>query len=86
MNPTATSDDGVLDLTIFDSSERKHLVATAFHAVTNRVTEGAAIVRRAKQIDITGDAAPAQVDGEAFGHVPLHIGLLPYRQRFIVPA
>lgn len=86
MNPTATSDDGVLDLTIFDASERKHLMATAFHAVTNRITEGAAVFRTAKEIDITGDAAPAQIDGEALGHVPIHIGLLPYRQRFIVPV
>ena len=86
LNPTATSDDGALDLTIFDAGHRKHLLATAFHAVTNQVSDGAAIVMKAKQIDIVGDAAPAQIDGEAFGHVPIHIGLLPYRQRFIVPA
>ena len=86
LNPTATSDDGTLDLTIFDAGHRKHLLSTAFHAVTNQISDGAAIVMTAKQIDITGDAAPAQVDGEAFGYVPVHIGLLPYRQRFIVRA
>lgn len=86
MNPTATSDDGLLDLTIFDAGHRKHLLATAFHALTSQIDDGAAIVTKAKSIDITGDAAPAQIDGEAFGHVPVHIGLLPYRQRFIVPA
>jgi diacylglycerol kinase family enzyme len=86
LNPAATSNDGVLDVTIFDVSERKHLLATAFHAVTSQVGDGAAIVTTARTVDITGDAAPAQIDGEAFGHVPLHIGLLPYRQNFIVPA
>jgi diacylglycerol kinase (ATP) len=86
LNPTATSNDGALDLAVFDAGQRKHLLSAAFHAVTNQISDGAAIVMTAKQIDITGDAAPAQVDGEAFGHVPIHIGLLPYRQRFIVPA
>lgn len=86
LNPAATSNDGVLDVTIFDVSQRKDLVATAFHAVTSQVADGAAIVTTAREVDITGTRAPAQIDGEAFGHVPIHIGLLPYRQNFIVPA
>ena len=86
LNPAATSNDGVLDVTIFDVSERKHLVATAFHALMSQVDEGAAIITTAREVNITGAAAPAQIDGEAFGHVPIHISLLPYRQNFIVPA
>jgi YegS/Rv2252/BmrU family lipid kinase len=86
LNPSAKSNDGRLDLSIFELGERKHLLSTAFHAVTNQISDGAAISMKAKHVDITGDAAPAQIDGEAFGHVPIHIGLLPYRQRFIVRA
>lgn len=85
LNPSATSNDGQLDVTVFTMEGRKHIVTTAWHAVTRQVGRAAAIMTTASVVDITG-TAPAQIDGEPFGHAPVHVALLPYRQRFIVPA
>jgi YegS/Rv2252/BmrU family lipid kinase len=84
LNPNATSNDGMLDLTIFSMQERKHLVSTAWAAVTKTVGKAAALMTTAKSIEIRGDS-PAQIDGEAFGRTPIQIALLPFQQRFIVP-
>jgi YegS/Rv2252/BmrU family lipid kinase len=85
LNPNATSNDGALDLTIFSMQERKHVVSTAWAAVTKTVGKAAALMTTATSIEIRGDS-PAQIDGEAFGRTPIRIALLPFRQRFIVPA
>lgn len=85
LNPNATSNDGVLDLTIFSMQQRKHVVSTAWAAVTKSVGKTAALMTTARTIEIRGDC-PAQIDGEAFGKTPISIALLPYQQRFIVPA
>lgn len=84
MNPNATSGDGWLDVTVFNMGHHLHLAKTAYHAVMQRIESGAAIMTTATQVEIRGDAAHAQIDGEAFGTTPIRIGLLPHRQRFIV--
>lgn len=83
LNPNASSSDGVLDLTIFSMQHRKHLVSTAWAAVTRTVGKAAALMTTAKTIEIRGNC-PAQIDGEAFGRTPVRIALLPFQQRFIV--
>lgn len=82
-NPNASSNDGLLDLTIFSMLERKHVVSTAWAAVTKTVGKAAALMTTAKKIELRGDS-PAQIDGEAFGRTPITIALLPFQQRFIV--
>ncbi len=84
LNPNASSGDGLLDLTIFSMAERKHLVSTAWAAVTRTVGNAAALMTTARSIHLLGDC-PAQFDGEAFGRTPIDIRLLPFQQRFIVP-
>ena len=84
LNPNATSNDGLLDLTIFSMQERLHVLSTAWAAVTGSVGKAAALMTTARSIEIRGDC-PAQIDGEAFGKTPIQIELLPFRQRFIVP-
>ena len=83
LNPNASSNDGLLDLTIFSMQERKHLLSTAWAAVTKSIGKTAALMTTAKSIEIRGDS-PAQIDGEAFGRTPISIALLPHQQRFIV--
>lgn len=83
-NPNASSNDGKLDLTIFSMQERKHVVSTAWAAVTGTVGKAAALMTTATTLEIHGDS-PAQIDGEAFGRTPVRIALLPFRQRFVVP-
>ncbi len=83
LNPNAGSNDGLLDLTIFSMQERKHVVSTAWAAVTKTVGKAAALMTTAKTIELRGDC-PAQIDGEAFGRTPITIALLPFQQRFIV--
>lgn len=85
LNPSATSNDGMLDLTIFSMKERMHVLSTAWAAVTQTVGNAAALMTTATSIEIRGDTH-AQIDGEAFGRTPIRIALLPFRQRFIVPA
>jgi len=85
LNPNATSNDGTLDLTVFSMKERMHVLSTAWAAVTQTVGNAAALMTTATSIDILGDSH-AQIDGEAFGRTPIRIELLPFRQRFIVPA
>lgn len=84
LNPNATSNDGLLDLTIFSMQERRHVLSTAWAAVTGTVGKAAALMTTARSIEIRGNC-PAQVDGEAFGNTPIRIELLPFRQRFIAP-
>ena len=84
LSPHAITDDGVLDVSVFPMDDRKGLVTTAFHAATRRVGRAATILTTARDVEIRGEAF-AQIDGEPFGTPPLRIGLLPHRQRFIVP-
>jgi diacylglycerol kinase (ATP) len=85
MTPDAVTDDGKLDVSVFTMDDRKHLVSAAFHAAVRQVGRIAASVTTAREVQVLAtSAAPAQVDGEPFGHAPVRIGLLPHRQRFIV--
>lgn len=84
--PSAVSDDGLLDVTVFRASTHDQLLKIALHAVTGQIEEGAAVRTRGRAVQILGDGIPAQIDGEAFGHTPVEIGLLPLQANFIVPA
>lgn len=83
LNPNATSNDGVLDLTIFSMQERIHLISTAWAAVTGTVGKAAALMTTARSVKLLGDS-PVQIDGEAFGRTPIDIVMSTHRQRFIV--
>ena len=54
-------------------------------AVRQHVRLPGAILRRAGRIEIDSEPAlPVQVDGDAAGHTPVRIELLPLRLPFIV--
>jgi YegS/Rv2252/BmrU family lipid kinase len=86
MLPHALPDDGLLDVCVLPCRTRldalKLLVAAALGR--HHLTSGALYIK-ATQVRIESEApAPIQIDGEAAGHTPLDIRLLPVRIPFIV--
>jgi len=86
--PHAVADDGLLDVCVLPCGNRADAVRHLLHAAAGEhlVSEGA-IYTKGKHIRISSsEPVPVQIDGEAAGHTPLEIDLLPARVPFIVPG
>ena len=85
--PLASPTDGVLDVCVLPCRSRADLLIHAMRAATGEHLHGEGVVYiKGRRIRIESDRPiPVQVDGEAAGHTPLDIDLLPTRLGFIVP-
>lgn len=83
----ARSDDGLLDICILPCRSRAEALRLLLHAaVGEHLLAGGVIYAKAKTVRVSSDEpVPVQVDGDASGHTPLDIRLLPQRLPFIVP-
>jgi diacylglycerol kinase family enzyme len=87
MLPHARPDDGVLDVCVLPCANRGDVLRWFLLAAAGEhvQAEGAVYVKgRSVRID-SSQSAPVQVDGDAAGHTPVRIELLPVRLPFIVP-
>jgi YegS/Rv2252/BmrU family lipid kinase len=88
MLPHAIPTDGQLDICILPTANRAQAIRHLLNAaVGEHLTAEGAIYTRGKTVKIeSAEPIPVQIDGEAAGHTPLNIDLLPVRLPFIVPA
>jgi diacylglycerol kinase family enzyme len=86
--PHARPDDGLLDVCVLPCASRLDAVRQLMRAVSGEHVEAEGTVYlRGKHVRIdSSEPVPVQVDGEAAGHTPLEIKLLPVRVPFIVPG
>jgi YegS/Rv2252/BmrU family lipid kinase len=86
--PFARPDDGLLDVCVLPCAGRIDAIRQFMRAVTGaHVDAEGTVYTRGTRIRIeSAEPAPIQLDGEAAGHTPLQIELLPQKVRFIVPA
>ena len=86
--PYATPDDGLLDVCVLPCATPLDAVRQFMLAVNAEHVSGeGAIYTRGTKIRIESDEpVPVQVDGEAAGHTPLEIELLPVRVPFVLPG
>ncbi len=84
--PLARSDDGVLDVCILPCRSRADLIRLFLLTLTgDHLRADGVIYSTAKSVRITSSQeVPVQIDGEAAGHTPLNIEMLPARIPFIV--
>jgi diacylglycerol kinase family enzyme len=86
--PHAVPNDGLLDVCVMPTANRADAVRHLLHAAAGEhlAAEGT-IYTKGRRIQITSaEPVPVQIDGEAAGHTPLDIDLLPARVPFIVPG
>jgi diacylglycerol kinase family enzyme len=85
--PEARPDDRLLDVCVMPCHNRKTLLEIAMFAAAGEHHQMDGVVMASgTRIDITSSQAmPVQLDGDAFGHTPLHIELLDRTVGFIVP-
>jgi diacylglycerol kinase family enzyme len=86
--PHAVPNDGLLDVCVLPTANRVDAVRHLLHAAAGEhlASEGA-IYTKGRRIHVTSaEPVPVQIDGEAAGHTPLEIDLLPARVPFIVPG
>jgi YegS/Rv2252/BmrU family lipid kinase len=85
--PHARSDDGLLDVCVLPCRNPQQLVELALRAAAGEHLEMSGVVcAKGKRIRIhTDEDVPVQLDGDAAGHTPLEIELLPHKLPFIVP-
>jgi diacylglycerol kinase (ATP) len=83
----AKSDDGLLDVCVLPCRSRLEVLRLLMATATgDHVKEEGVIYTTGRSIRIESAVpAPVQMDGDAAGHTPLDIELLPSRLRFIVP-
>jgi YegS/Rv2252/BmrU family lipid kinase len=86
--PLASPTDGLLDVCVLPCRNREELFEHALRAAAGEHLHGEGVVyAKGKHIRIDSpQPVPIQVDGEAAGHTPLQIDLLPQRLGFIVPS
>ena len=86
--PFARSDDGLLDICIMPCENRFELVHWFMQAALEQhVWSDKIKYLNGKHIVIESKTpVPVQLDGDAGGHTPLDIRLLPRRAPFIVPG
>jgi len=86
--PGAKSADGLLDICFLPCDSSITASRMLLHAAAGEhLSAEGAIYAQGSQVRITSARdVPVQVDGEAFGHTPVDIALLPKRLRFIVPV
>jgi len=84
---TARPDSGQLDVCLFPRARRRDLLRIALRGARHRLASlpGLAILP-AREIVITGDRAPVQVDGDHWGSTPVCIRLSAQRVPVLVPA
>jgi diacylglycerol kinase family enzyme len=84
--PKARSDDGVLDVCVLPCSSRLQLIKLFLLAATGEHINAEGVVyTNGQRVRITSQQSVAvQIDGEASGHTPLDIKMLPTRLPFIV--
>jgi diacylglycerol kinase family enzyme len=84
----AKSDDGLLDVCVLPCRSRVEIVSMLMAVATgDHVREEGVVYLKGKSIRIeSSQEVPVQIDGEASGHTPLTIELLPARLPFIVPS
>ena len=85
--PHARPDDGLLDVCVVPCRSRSELLRLFLQAAAGEHTGVEGVVyRKGRRVRIESPVAvPVQVDGDAAGHTPLEIDLLPVRLPFIVP-
>jgi YegS/Rv2252/BmrU family lipid kinase len=85
--PDAISDDGLLDVCVLPCKNPQKLMEIALRTAANEHLQMPGVVCcKGKRINITTPTpVPIQLDGDAAGHTPLNIELLPHRLPFIVP-
>jgi diacylglycerol kinase (ATP) len=86
--PLASPTDGVLDVCVLPCRSREELFELALRAAAGEHLHGEDVVyAKGKHIHVdSSEPVPVQVDGEAAGHTPLSIDLLPNRLGFMVPG
>lgn len=86
--PHAKSDDELLDVCILPCEGKLGALRHALRAALRLHTRAADVTYiKGRKIRIESPApVPIQVDGEAAGHTPVEIDLLPVRVPFIVPT
>lgn len=83
----ARATDGLLDVCVLPCRSRRQVIRLLMAAATgDHVNQEGVIYVQGKTVRIESPvSAPLQLDGEAAGHTPIDIDLLPSRLRFIVP-
>lgn len=83
----AARDDGMLDLCVLPCRSRAQVLRLLMATATgDHVNEEGVIYMKGHSIRIEStEPAPVQIDGEASGHTPIDVQLLPTRVPFIVP-
>jgi YegS/Rv2252/BmrU family lipid kinase len=85
--PYARPDDGLLDVCVLPCrTPQQALRHFLYTAAGEHLQQEGVIYTKGKQIRVTSSApVPVQIDGEAAGHTPVDIRLMPIRVPFIVP-
>jgi diacylglycerol kinase (ATP) len=86
--PHARPDDGLLDVCVLPCQSRAQVLKLILCAAAGEhLQEEGVIYAKGKHVRIQSPReVPIQVDGEAAGHTPVEIDLLPTRIPFIVPV
>jgi len=85
--PNAESDDGLLDVCVLPCKNPQKLIEIALRTAAGEHMQMRGVVcGKGTRIRVqTDNPVPVQLDGDAAGHTPLDIELLPHRLPFIVP-
>jgi YegS/Rv2252/BmrU family lipid kinase len=85
--PKARPDDGLLDICVIPCSSPLEMVHYFLRAAAGEhLQEEKVVYLRGKHVRIHSKRqVPVQIDGDAAGHTPVNIDLLPIRLPFIVP-
>ncbi|MGB7157887.1 MAG: diacylglycerol kinase family protein [Tepidisphaeraceae bacterium] len=85
--PHARPDDGLLDVCVLPCRTPQDAVRHFLHAAAGEhlLGEGVAYTQGVEINVTSSQPVPVQIDGEAAGHTPVEIRLLPIRVPFIVP-
>jgi diacylglycerol kinase (ATP) len=86
--PMARPDDSLLDVCVLPSATHGDFVMHLMRIIAgeHHIAEGS-IYTKGKHIRIqASEDVPVQIDGDAAGHTPVEIDLLPVRLPFIVPG
>jgi YegS/Rv2252/BmrU family lipid kinase len=86
--PHARPDDGLLDVCVLPCSTPQEAVRHFLYAAAGEhLLQEGVVYTKGKQVHIEStEPAPVQIDGEAAGHTPVDIRLMPIRVPFIVPV
>jgi diacylglycerol kinase family enzyme len=86
--PLASPTDGRLDVCVVPCASHEELIDHAMRVAVGELAHGEGVVyTTGRHIRVESPSpVPVQVDGEAAGHTPLEVDLLPVRLPFIVPS